>query len=128
MLRVSSVLKCSPKQLQITLFHRLTELSSDPHKDLQESLDSEQLQREASDQQTEQVDVLRLPRISFIVSVNRSAETVDSLEDGPAPLLEGSRSERAIGRSRWDGEEVVRRASRCESSSTLSTVYYGLNC
>ena len=58
----------------------------------------------------------------------RSAETVDSLEDGPAPLLEGSRSERAIGRSRWDGEEVVRRASRCESSSTLSTVYYGLNC
>ena len=127
MLRVSSALKCSPKQLQITLFHRLTELSSDPHKDLQESLDSEQLQREASDQQTEQVDVLRLPRISFIVSVNRSAETVDSLEDGPAPLLEGSRSERAIGRSRCD-EEVLRRTSRCESSSTLSTVYYGLNC
>lgn len=116
----------SSEQLLITLFHRLTELSSDPHKDLEESVHGEQLQRETSDQQAEQVDILRLHRISFILSI-RSAETVDSLEDGPAPLLEGSRSERAIGRSRWD-EEVLRRTSRCESSSTLSTVYYGLNC
>ena len=76
---------------------------------------------------------------------------MDSVGDGPGPLLEQSRSERAInGRSRLVDNhqsstrsrsrsrsarssrlvdvEMLKRISRnCESSSTLSTVYYGLS-
>merc|ERR1712037_332789 len=47
---------------------------------------------------------------------SRSAETVDSLEDGPAPLLEGSRSERAIGRSRLSANLASLEAGRSERS------------
>jgi len=47
---------------------------------------------------------------------SRSAETVDSLEDGPAPLLEGSRSERAIGRSRLSANLATLEAGRSERS------------
>jgi len=47
---------------------------------------------------------------------SRSAETVDSLEDGPAPLLEGSRSERALGRSRLSANLATLEAGRSERS------------
>lgn len=99
--------------------------------------------------------LVRTVKVMMMATSHRSAETMDSLEDGPAPPLEGTRSERQIPRSRcveevqveqggqgeeeMHGVEEVRgeqgvhgehergwRRSKYGSSSTISTVYYGL--
>ena len=81
----------SSEQLLITLFHRLTELSSDPHKDLEESVHGEQLQRETSDQQAEQVDLFALNIFHPLHQVSRDGGQLGG-RSGP---VAGGESERA---------------------------------
>jgi len=50
--------------------------------------------------------LVRTVKVMMMATSHRSAETMDSLEDGPAPPLEGTRSERQIPRSRPSGRST----------------------